>query len=139
MTQITSQDLGQAKSIDFANRFGNNIVKLLEVLGVTNKLPMNVGSNIKMYKFSVEEIYTWSHKAISGYIKKIAYLCIVLVANALDIIFRLDGFLVNSSVIFLIIAEATSIVENAVILGVPIPEQLKKRLIISEKLNNDDK
>ena len=73
----------------------------------------------------------WSHKAISGYIKKIAYLCIVLVANALDIIFRLDGFLVNSSVIFLIIAEATSIVENAVILGVPIPEQLKKRLIIS--------
>ncbi|CDM13564.1 MULTISPECIES: phage holin family protein [Staphylococcus] len=81
----------------------------------------------------------WSHKAISGYIKKIAYLCIVLVANALDIIFRLDGFLVNSSVIFLIIAEATSIVENAVILGVPIPEQLKKRLIISEKLNNDDK
>ncbi|MGC7817532.1 phage holin family protein [Staphylococcus epidermidis] len=81
----------------------------------------------------------WSHKAISGYIKKIAYLCIVLVANTLDIIFRLDGFLVNSSVIFLIIAEATSIVENAVILGVPIPEQLKKRLIISEKLNNDDK
>lgn len=81
----------------------------------------------------------WSHKAISGYIKKIAYLCIVLVANALDIIFRLDGVLVNSSVIFLIIAEATSIVENAVILGVPIPEQLKKRLIISEKLNNDDK
>ncbi|MBO1199127.1 phage holin family protein [Staphylococcus simiae] len=81
----------------------------------------------------------WSHKAISGYIKKIAYLCIILVANALDIIFRLDGFLVNSSVIFLIIAEATSIVENAVILGVPIPEQLKKRLIISEKLNDDDK
>ncbi|APT16483.1 phage holin family protein [Staphylococcus epidermidis] len=81
----------------------------------------------------------WSHKAISGYIKKIAYLCIVLVANALDIIFKLDGFLVNSSVIFLIIAEATSIVENAVILGVPIPEQLKKRLIISEKLNNEDK
>lgn len=58
MTQITSQDLGQAKSIDFANRFSNNIVKLLEVLGVTNKLPMNVGSNIKMYKFSVEEAYT---------------------------------------------------------------------------------
>ncbi|MBO1199112.1 capsid protein [Staphylococcus simiae] len=58
MAEITSQDLGQAKSIDFANRFGNNIVKLLEVLGVTNKLPMNVGSNIKMYKFSVEEAST---------------------------------------------------------------------------------
>lgn len=68
----------------------------------------------------------WSHKAITGYIKKIAYLCVVLVANTLDIIFRLDGILVNSSVIFLIIAESTSIIENAAILGVPIPDVLKK-------------
>lgn len=74
----------------------------------------------------------WSHKAITGYIKKIAYLCVVLVANTLDIIFRLDGILVNSSVIFLIIAESTSIIENAAILGVPIPDVLKKRLGVIE-------
>ncbi|HAR5152598.1 TPA: phage holin family protein [Staphylococcus aureus] len=77
----------------------------------------------------------WSHKAITGYIKKIAYLCVVLVANTLDIIFRLDGILVNSSVIFLIIPESTSIIENAAILGVPIPDVLKKRLGVIENQN----
>lgn len=77
----------------------------------------------------------WSHKAITGYIKKIAYLCVVLVANTLDIIFRLDAILVNSSVIFLIIAESTSIIENAAILGVPIPDVLKKRLGVIENQN----
>ncbi|AUJ53907.1 phage holin family protein [Staphylococcus aureus] len=77
----------------------------------------------------------WSHKAITGYIKKIAYLCVVLVANTLDIIYRLDGILVNSSVIFLIIAESTSIIENAAILGVPIPDVLKKRLGVIENQN----
>ena len=68
----------------------------------------------------------WSHKAITGYVKKIAYLC--LVANTLDIIFRLDGILINSSVLFLILTEATSIIENADAIGVPVPEMLKKRL-----------
>lgn len=53
-----ASDLGQVKSIDFANKLGNNINKLLEVLGVTNKIPMNVGTNIKMYKFNVQEAGT---------------------------------------------------------------------------------
>ena len=70
----------------------------------------------------------WSHKAITGYVKKIAYLCVILVANTLDIIFRLDGILINSSVLLLILTEATSIIENADAIGVPVPEMLKKRL-----------
>lgn len=70
----------------------------------------------------------WSHKAITGYIKKIAYLCVVLVANTLDIVFQLDGILVNGSVIFLILSEATSIIENAAILGVPIPDRNNKKV-----------
>nr|DAJ17218.1 MAG TPA: holin [Siphoviridae sp. ctza41] len=81
----------------------------------------------------------WSHKAITGYIKKIAYLCVVLVANTLDIVFQLDGILVNGSVIFLILSEATSIIENAAILGVPIPDQITKRLNIFSKDNNATK
>ncbi|WP_447405238.1 capsid protein [Staphylococcus aureus] len=53
-----TSSLGQVKSIDFANKLGNNINKLLEVLRVTNKIPMNVGTNIKMYKFNVQEAST---------------------------------------------------------------------------------
>ncbi|MEQ5990394.1 hypothetical protein [Staphylococcus saccharolyticus] len=52
-----TESLSQAKSIDFANRFGNNINKLLEILGITNKRPMNVGSNIKIYKYSIERTF----------------------------------------------------------------------------------
>lgn len=52
-----TESLRQAKSIDFANRFGNNINKLLEILGITNKRPMNVGSNIKIYKYSIERTF----------------------------------------------------------------------------------
>lgn len=52
---ILKEHLSQAKSIDFANRIGNNINKLLEVLGVTNKLPMTIGSSIKLYKFTVQD------------------------------------------------------------------------------------
>ena len=58
----------------------------------------------------------------------------MLVANTLDIVFQLDGILVNGSVIFLILSEATSIIENAAILGVPIPDQITKRLNILVKI-----
>ena len=66
-----------------------------------------------------------SKKAMLGYVKKIAFLCVIIVSNTLDIIFQLHGLLVNATVMFFIIGEATSIVENSVKLGVPIPEQLK--------------
>lgn len=52
---IDVQALGEAKSIDFANKMGNRLNKLFEALGVTNKIPMNVGSALKQYRFNVIE------------------------------------------------------------------------------------
>lgn len=78
-----------------------------------------------------------SKKAMLGYVKKIAFLCVIIVSNTLDIIFQLHGLLVNATVMFFIIGEATSIVENSVKLGVPIPEQLKNRLNIIEETNKN--
>ena len=78
-----------------------------------------------------------SKKAMLGYVKKIAFLCVIIVSNTLDIIFQLHGLLVNATVMFFIIGEATSIVENSVKLGVPIPEQLKNRLNITEQTNKN--
>lgn len=45
--------LGEAKSIDFANRMGIGLNKLFEALSITNKIPMNVGSAIKQYRFKI--------------------------------------------------------------------------------------
>lgn len=78
-----------------------------------------------------------SKKVMLGYVKKIAFLCVIIVSNTLDIIFQLHGLLVNATVMFFIIGEATSIVENSVKLGVPIPEQLKNRLNITEETNKN--
>lgn len=78
-----------------------------------------------------------SKKAMLGYVKKIAFLCVIIVSNTLDITFQLHGLLVNATVMFFIIGEATSIVENSVKLGVPIPEQLKNRLNITEETNKN--
>src|SRR5699024_7165994 len=45
-----SGDLAKVQSIDFVNRFGDNVTKLLEALGVTRKIPMASGMVIKTYK-----------------------------------------------------------------------------------------
>lgn len=79
-----------------------------------------------------------SKNAMLGYVKKIAFLCVIIVANALDIIFQMHGLLVNATVMFFIIGEATSIIENSVKLGVPILEQLKNRLNLNEETTKND-
>ncbi|PTJ88167.1 capsid protein [Staphylococcus hyicus] len=52
---IDVKALGEAKSIDFANRLGNNMNKLFEALGLTNKIRANVGSALKQYAFDIVE------------------------------------------------------------------------------------
>lgn len=45
-------DLEPAISVDFANRLHGNITELQELLGVTEMLPMNAGTVVKIYKLS---------------------------------------------------------------------------------------
>ncbi|EKH2225820.1 capsid protein, partial [Staphylococcus pseudintermedius] len=52
---INVEALGKAKSIDFANKLGVGLNKLFEALAIQNKIPMNVGSALKQYRFKVED------------------------------------------------------------------------------------
>ncbi|HAR6305306.1 TPA: capsid protein [Staphylococcus pseudintermedius] len=52
---INVEALGKAKSIDFANKLGVGLTKLFEALAIQNKIPMNVGSALKQYRFKVED------------------------------------------------------------------------------------
>lgn len=52
---IDVEALGKAKSIDFANKLGVGLNKLFEALAIQNKIPMNVGSVLKQYRFKVED------------------------------------------------------------------------------------
>lgn len=52
---IDVKALGEVKSIDFANKLGVGLNKLFTALNITNKIPMNVGSALKQYRFKVIE------------------------------------------------------------------------------------
>ncbi|MGJ5712300.1 phage holin family protein [Staphylococcus auricularis] len=81
--------------------------------------------------FYLDEL--WSRRAMLGYIKKIAYICVLIMTNLIDLIFHLNGLLINSSVLFFVLGEATSILENAIALDVPVPDSVKQRLNIQAK------
>lgn len=50
--QVTG-DFSKAQSIDFVERFGSNLSKLVEALGVTRRMPVANGMTIKTYTSSV--------------------------------------------------------------------------------------
>lgn len=50
---IKKEDVALVQSIDFVNRFGSNISKLTEMLGVTRKLPVAAGMQLKRYTSAV--------------------------------------------------------------------------------------
>lgn len=47
---IKQVDLAKVQSVDFVNRFGENLSKLTEALGVTRKIPVTAGMQLKRYK-----------------------------------------------------------------------------------------
>lgn len=52
----TTTDMAPAISIDFTSRISKNIVELQKLLGITDLIPMSVGTDIKIYKWTVEDL-----------------------------------------------------------------------------------
>lgn len=48
-------DLAPAISVDFTSRISQNIVELQELLGITELIPMAAGTDIKIYKWTVDD------------------------------------------------------------------------------------
>ncbi len=53
--EIKKSDLAAAQSIDFVGRFGYKVTKLIQVLGITNRMPLKIGDKIETYKFELTE------------------------------------------------------------------------------------
>lgn len=51
-----STDLAPAISVDFTSRIAQNIVELQQLLGITDLIPMAAGTDIKIYKWTVDEL-----------------------------------------------------------------------------------
>lgn len=72
----------------------------------------------------------WSRKAFFGYARKMMIFGIIILANVIDQILALSGAIVYSTVLFYIVNEGLSIVENLNEMGVKVPS------IITDKLKN---
>lgn len=72
-----------------------------------------------------------------GIFKKVLIFTLVGVGNLIDLYVIQNGSAIRTAVIFFYLSnEGISIIENAGIIGLPIPEKLKKVL---EQLNKEDK
>lgn len=47
---ITAADLARVREVDFVERFGESVKKLIEALGITRKIPKQAGTVLKTYK-----------------------------------------------------------------------------------------
>lgn len=70
-----------------------------------------------------------SARAYDGIFKKISILLLVAVAYRVDIITGANGLVINAATFFYLGQEGLSIIENAAVLGAPIPDGLKKSLV----------
>ncbi len=52
----TTADMAPAISVDFTSRISKNIVELQKLLGITDLIPMSAGTDIKIYKWTVDEL-----------------------------------------------------------------------------------
>lgn len=78
----------------------------------------------------------WSRKSTYGFGRKILVFFIIVLANIVDNVFNFNGVLLYASVIFYIINECLSIIENYALLGGKIPKQLEETLELLQEKND---
>ncbi len=100
---------------------GIDVVTALIVAAVFHKSPKTVSGKIESNSF------------LKGIFRKILILIFVVIGNLLDIVLKTE-FIKNAVIISFIINELLSIIENAVLMGLPIPKVIKQALeILNEK------
>ena len=78
-----------------------------------------------------------SNAGLKGLCKKGVMLLVVLVAYRLDVVTGL-GFIRNAATIAFIANEAISIVENAGLMGIPMPKVIEKAIDVLKERSEDD-
>ena len=76
----------------------------------------------------MEESKLWSRKSLFGYARKVLVLVVIILANVVDQILGLNGAVTYATVLFYIMNEGLSILENMAQLGVLVPTNLAKKL-----------
>ena len=80
-----------------------------------------------------------SKTSMYGFFKKILILFIIVLSNVLDNVLKLDGGLVVATMIFYIVNEGLSILENCSQLGILVPPVIVDKLKVIQDENKDEK
>ncbi|GLO64763.1 phage holin family protein [Oceanobacillus kimchii] len=70
----------------------------------------------------------WSRKSLFGYSRKVLVLVVIVLANVVDQILGLDGAVAYATVLFYIMNEGISIIENLAEVDVLVPPILAEKL-----------
>lgn len=81
----------------------------------------------------------WSRKSMYGFDRKILIFCIIILANIIDQILKLNNGLVMVTIFFYIANEGLSIVENCAEMGVLIPNEIGEKLKVIRGNSEGDK
>ncbi|MCD7034300.1 phage holin family protein [Metabacillus sp. GX 13764] len=82
---------------------------------------------------AIKEKRLRSRNALYGYARKVGVFAIIIVANVVDIILGLKGAVAVATVIFYLVNEALSIVENLSQIGVPVPGFIQDKLHVMQE------
>ena len=74
-----------------------------------------------------------------GYAKKIGVFCLIILANVIDQILNLNGWLAFTTVLFYIATEGLSILENLAEFGVNVPAAIRDKLKVIQEKSKEDK
>lgn len=74
----------------------------------------------------------WSRKSMFGFMRKLLVFAIIIMANLIDVVLGFNGTLIYATVLFYIVNELLSVVENAGQLGVPLPPKLLEVLEVMQ-------
>src|SRR5699024_2492604 len=79
----------------------------------------------------------WSRKTLFGLARKIVILTVIIVANVIDQILDMNGIVAGATLLFYIVNEGLSILENLAQIGVPIPKFIVDKLhLIRDQSDN---
>src|SRR5699024_3220999 len=70
---------------------------------------------------AIKEGNLWSRKSLFGYARKVLVLVVIVLANVIDQVLSLNGTVAYATVLFYIVNEGLSIVENLSKVGVLVP------------------
>lgn len=77
---------------------------------------------------AIREGNLWSRKSLFGYARKVLVLVVIILANVVDQILALNGAVTYATVLFYIVNEGLSIIENLAKVGVLVPDALADKL-----------